>query len=504
MLPPAAAAAPQRLRAVPLRAPEVALWRQLEAAVEAELITRDDLDNVTLSCEGPVLEARDRMQEVERQEKLVAARFSSKETAQRALELDPDVEQPLIKSEQIGNARPPADLNAIAQIQEAFYAGKLPRDAAAANLMILARFTREQAAELLPASDCVKRTDDGQQPGMPGQPGAAQPGAGGPSPGAGPDDATPPAPGGSGEPASPADDLAAQAMQALGVGAGSSGAGAAPTPEQLREVYASTGRGTAGFTGTFRVNFVPHRRRVAALREAGFTGVVTASNGVVYHYVDGKRVKGEEHAQHVAQGGQPSPVIKDPDPKQFAGIIHLIGEHVASGEADWIDANKAIDKVLKKYGGGQEKWQELASLFNFDTGGKKSQSAMLTAIKKDIEENGVMAGLVAAAKGEEKPADETPAADEPPAATPQPPSEQLKPSGLNTANDPDPEPQTDKGKVLTVDGKPLFYGDVLMYKGPNDEIAHPIIAAHEDGLLNGRRRSYRRQFRTSSSDRRRR
>jgi ADP-ribose pyrophosphatase YjhB (NUDIX family) len=418
------------------------VWRQLEAAVEAELITRDDLDNVTLSCEGPVLEARDRMQEVERQEKLVAARFSSKETAQRALELDPDVEQPLIKSEQIGNARPPADLNAIAQIQEAFYAGKLPRDAAAANLMILARFTREQAAELLPASDCVKRTDDGQQPGMPGQPGAAQPGAGGPSPGAGPDDATPPAPGGSGEPASPADDLAAQAMQALGVGAGSSGAGAAPTPEQLREVYASTGRGTAGFTGTFRVNFVPHRRRVAALREAGFTGVVTASNGVVYHYVDGKRVKGEEHAQHVAQGGQPSPVIKDPDPKQFAGIIHLIGEHVASGEADWIDANKAIDKVLKKYGGGQEKWQELASLFNFDTGGKKSQSAMLTAIKKDIEENGVMAGLVAAAKGEEKPA-----ADEKPAAAPQPSPEQ-------------PEPTV-------------------------QDSAKSIISAHEEGLLSG-------------------
>jgi hypothetical protein len=158
------------------------MWRQLHAAVDAGRLVSADIDNVNLTCEGPTLEARDRAGEVSRHEKLVAAGFESKETAQRQLELDPDAERPLIAAEQIGRARPVADSTAVSQIQTAFYAGTLPRDAAAANLMILLGFTREQAEALLPASDCVKRVDDGSrddapaQPGAPAAPAPAQPG----------------------------------------------------------------------------------------------------------------------------------------------------------------------------------------------------------------------------------------------------------------------------------------------------------------------------------------
>lgn len=126
---------------------------------------------------------------------------------------------------------------------------------------------------------------------------------------------------------------------------------------------------------------------VSLLLLEGFTGEVTAKNGVVYHYVDGKRVAAAQHAEHVAAGGKPSPIVSNPDPKEFAGVIHQIASHVGE-DADWKDATKAIDKVLKKFGGGLEAWQQLGKQFGIDPS-KKSQSEMLAAIKAHIEKNGV-------------------------------------------------------------------------------------------------------------------
>ncbi|AMV28803.1 Phage portal protein, lambda family [Gemmata sp. SH-PL17] len=665
------------------------LWRQLRAAVAAGLLCANDLENVVIGCIGPTLEARDPQGEVTRHKEMVEAGFESKETAQRSLELDPEKEAPQIAREMAGRARPTADASAVAQTQEAFYAGKLPRDAAAANLMILLGFTREQAEALLPASDCVKRTDDGPQPGgMPGTPGAPA------IPGDTPPDSGGDVPVGDGSQPAPqapehgADDgvmdaITREAMQALGVdtpepvqeqfreahaegevfqagqrwyvvknghvqpapaptssvgaksGARSTGKPVAPAapqtpptptdakaantvwakvPEAKKNTAAAkiataakaakdkellakaavwadkmaakhadavakklnvsptlaryllanaikslcakavkTGGAatmdldTSGSLGGGKIKlgvkvkpreaFDPNEARDAAgqwtadggtltsdpadyeqtvhiggwggakvrpakrpdgswgwkrqgkgyspteqltaeqkdskgyftedgwfyldrdqtpgarwkagyapklasvhpliraalepdahgidwrptsavpedfyieqtaaapsgalvLREAGFTGVVTATNGVTYHYVDGKRVAAAAHEDHVTKGGQPSPVIKAPDANQFADIIHLVGDHYVKGEADWKAAGKAIDKVLKKYGGGQAEWDKLAAQFGFDTGGKKSVGALLNAIKSHFDAHGVDESKVVAAKGE--------------------------------------------------------------------------------------------------------
>jgi 8-oxo-dGTP pyrophosphatase MutT (NUDIX family) len=369
------------------------LWRQLDRAVEAGLLSPDDLDGVVLACVGPTLEARDRMQEVERHKELVAAGFESKETAQRSLELDPDVETPLIEQETVGKARPVADANAVAQIQGQFYAGQLPRDAAAANLQILLGFTREQADALLPASDCVNRVDNGQDPagadGMGGAPGGGDAGVGAADGGgAAPGDAV----GGGGAPdagiAGQAPDAADQLLQAA---AGQLSEQATPAPVAL------------------------------TLREAGFTGVVTASNGVVYHYADGVRVSAKDHEEHVAKTGKASPVVAKPDPTHFEHLIHLVGEHYAKGEVGWKVAGKAIDKLLKKYGGGLAEWQELAAKFGLSTD-KKSSSELIGAIKQHLETAGADPAKIAAVKGEapaEQPAEEKPEeqpAEEKPAA----------------------------------------------------------------------------------------
>jgi ADP-ribose pyrophosphatase YjhB (NUDIX family) len=415
------------------------LWRQLRRAVDAGILEEGDLDRVTLSCVGPTLETRDKTQEVERHKELVASGFESVETAQRALDLDPDVESPLIERDRVGKARPVADMAAVAQIQSQFYAGTLPRDAAAANLMILMAFTREQAEALLPASDCVNRVDNGQpdpaaggMPGAPGDPAAGQP----------------PAAAQPGEPAAPvAESTEAQADALLTQ---------ALSPQEQRAAPVS----------------LPLDGRLLTLRE-NFTGVVTASNGVQYHYVDGVRVSAADHASHESQHGKASPVVAKPDPAQFEALIHVVGEHYAKGDASWKVAGKAIDKVLKKYGGGLAEWQELAAKFGLQTT-KKSSSELIGAIKQHLETQGVNPQIVAAAKGDPsampKPADEKPA-DEKPA------EEKPQPAGLNADADPDKQPQTSHGKPVLVDGKPVFYGDVLMHKGANDADAKPIVVA---------------------------
>lgn len=259
------------------------IWRQLLDAVTAELITRDDLDNVTLGCEGPTLEARDRMQEVERHEKLVAGGFESKETAQRSLELDPDVEKPLIARDTVGKARPVTDATAVLTIQQAYIAGQLPRPAAAANLQILLGFTRDQAEALLPLDGAKKRTDDGQPPG----------GVGGP--------AGPGAPGG-GADAGPAGGVAPAA------GDGPGGAGAAPGGGQQPPDAGDNPQGdaSAGLVAEAMKSLgVPE-----SLRE-NKSGVFTDKAGHKYRLDNGVRVPlGEGHGPEA--GGKDAPAQGEP------------------------------------------------------------------------------------------------------------------------------------------------------------------------------------------------
>lgn len=408
------------------------LWRQLYAMVDAGMLSRSDLDNVTIGCDGPSLEARDRAGEVERHEKLIAAQLESKETAQRLLELDPECENPKIARDSIGKARPVADMSAVSQVQMNYTAGKLSRAAAGASLMILMGFTKEQAELLLPEDPAVSRTAQPAGGGMggPGDSGGGPPGAG--QPGGG--DAQPTV-----EDANDPDNQAANKLLTDVLG-GAQPAGAKPPA-------AGGGKATA--------QPVSEQQSKPAgglqLREA-FTGTVTASNGVVYHYVEGKRVAGTEHEAHVAAHGAASPTVANPDPEHFEQLTHLIGEHYANGEVSWKVAGKAIDKLLKKYGGGVEQWKALAQKFGLSTD-KKSASELLSAIKDHLDTHGVDAGKVAAAKGEAPP-------EEKPAEAPKSKEEQT----IATLKD-----AAKSGKLNTGGGVPHAFAKQLQELAPTDE-----------------------------------
>lgn len=126
------------------------LWRQLRESVKHGRLTEQDLKNVTVTCRGPSLEARDRMAEVNRHKELVASGFESVESAQRALELDPEVEAPLLAQDASTKPRPVTDLTAISAVQQSYYTGALPREAALASLVVVLGIEQSRAALLLP------------------------------------------------------------------------------------------------------------------------------------------------------------------------------------------------------------------------------------------------------------------------------------------------------------------------------------------------------------------
>lgn len=146
------------------------LWRQLREMVSRGKLTKEDLDNVTVTCRGPSLEARDRMAEVNRHKELVASGFESVESAQRALELDPEVEAPLLAQDASTKPRPVTDLTAISAVQQSYYTGALPREAALASLVVVLGIEPSRAALLLPEKPAPDPQPAPQSPTPPTDP----------------------------------------------------------------------------------------------------------------------------------------------------------------------------------------------------------------------------------------------------------------------------------------------------------------------------------------------
>ncbi len=340
------------------------LWRQLKTMVKRGNLKPDTLTRIKIQCEGPTLEARDRAAEVERHERLILAHLESTETAQKQLELDPAIENPLIAKETKGKLRPVGDLTVIQNLQIAYTAGQISREAAAANLQLVMGFTSEQAAALLPLSLAVARVDSGAGSGdAPGEPGDGSPDGGG--------DGAPP--GGSdagGGAQTPAGDAADALLSKIGKEAGggqdASAAAGGATPIPFAEQTAKHWDAVQNHVSPEVWKLVEH---VWTKPTNGFTGIVTASNGVVYHYVSGVRVQGPQYEKHFKDKKVPSK-IANPDAEQFAHLIHLVSEHYATGGADKIAASQAIEKLLGKYGGGIKEWTALAKHFGFDPKGK--------------------------------------------------------------------------------------------------------------------------------------
>ncbi len=408
------------------------LWRQLKSMVKKGVLKEGTLERLKIQCEGPKLDARDPAGEVERHEKLIAGGLESIETAQKSMELDPTVEKPLIAKEKQGKLRSVGDMTAVQQLQIAYTMGQIGREAAAANLQIVMGFTSQECEALLPLALAVKRTPDvagldGGGDGAPGEGGDNGP----PDAGGGPDAGQ--GNGGGDSAQTPAGDAADALLAKIGKEAGGDAGGATPIPfaEQVVAGMIADVKAKYGEPLPEQWKAVTSELFSVALKEKGlvaghwlechnnnppevwkliehvwtkptngFSGVVTASNGVVYHYVNGVRVASHEFEKHVTTlPGKKAPgIISNPDPEQFAHLLHLVSEHFAKGEASEADAKTATVKLLGKFGGGQKEWDALAAKFGFATGGKKSSAVFGAWLVDHMKNGGFDAKQAAAAK----------------------------------------------------------------------------------------------------------
>lgn len=353
------------------------LWRQLKTMVKKGVLKEDALTRIKIQCEGPNLEARDRLQDTERHEKLVALGWESKQSAQKSQELDPAVENPLIAVDMKGKTRPVADMEAVQGLQVAYTSGQISREAGCANLQLIMGFSPEDAAALLPIALAIKRADGGNDAGGddPSKPGGGGPSGGKPGEAATPQPSSDSGTDGSGSPsgnATPAGDAADALLAKIGA------EGAPTSPAKLNERIRPEGIADDVW------KLIEH---VWAKPTNGFTGEVTASDGVVYHYVNGLRVSGPHFEEH-NKANKASTVIANPDAEQFSHLIHMVGEHYVKGDASRKTASKAIDKLLKKYGGSQDHFDALAKEFGYATGGKKSVGGLLGHVLDSFDAGG--------------------------------------------------------------------------------------------------------------------
>jgi tetratricopeptide (TPR) repeat protein len=237
-------------------------WRAIGHAVECGLLPADVYECVSVKCTGPSLETRDKQSEAVTNERYNAAGVKSVRTIREEIGLDPDAEAAHLAAEESRKrrARLADNPTAILTVQKEYQSGNVSR-AAAGALLALMGFSAEDAERLLPIAGGVDRTAKGLSPPQPaGLPPPPGPGGQADGPDA-PDAPQPP-------PENPLDSLLPPDTATR------------PPADLPREQL-------SGSIYCHRLTEALRRR----LREAGFTGTVTASNGVVYYYQDGRRVK---------------------------------------------------------------------------------------------------------------------------------------------------------------------------------------------------------------------
>jgi hypothetical protein len=151
------------------------MWRAVKLAVEAGLLPREVLTACRIQCEGPTLESRDKSAEAATNKTYSEMGVKSLQTIQTEQGLDPETEAANFAEARDRKLveRMPDLAKLVLQVQEDFYAGKLPRPAAAA-LLVKLEMSRDDAEALLPLAGGVSRV--AQPAPEPGQPGDETPG----------------------------------------------------------------------------------------------------------------------------------------------------------------------------------------------------------------------------------------------------------------------------------------------------------------------------------------
>ena len=236
------------------------IWRMVKHAIEAGLLPYEVLECCRIEAAGPTLKTRNDAEEANTNKTYIEMGVRSKRTVQERIGDDPDTENAylLAEQQQKNRERVAESPQAILQIQTAYTKGEIARPAAVGLAMTVYGFTSEDCDKLFPMEPGKDLTAAGNKPQQPpgGLPGGIP---GGP----------------------PTPDTADQ---------GDSVGNPLDTFSQLTE-------------STIRVGSLSRHTRIL-LREAGFTGTVTAKNGAVFYYEDGKRVanpnkkEGPKKAQH--------------------------------------------------------------------------------------------------------------------------------------------------------------------------------------------------------------
>lgn len=221
------------------------VWRMVKHAIQAGLLPYEVLECCRIEAAGPTLKTRNDAEEANTNKTYIEMGVRSKRTVQERIGDDPDTENAylLAEQQQKNRERVAESPQAILQIQTAYTKGEIARPAAIGLAMTVYGFTSEDCDKLFPEVEAKDYSAAGNKPQQP--PGGI--------PGGPPTD-TPPT--------------------------GQTGAGTIPNPLESFPRLAES---------TIRVGSLSRHTKIL-LREAGFTGTVTAKNGAVFYYEDGRRV----------------------------------------------------------------------------------------------------------------------------------------------------------------------------------------------------------------------
>ena len=236
------------------------VWRMVKHAIEAGLLPYEVLECCRIEAAGPTLKTRNDAEEANTNKTYIEMGVRSKRTVQERIGDDPDTENAYLLAEQRqkNRERVAESPQAILQIQTAYTKGEIARPAAIGLAMTVYGFTSDDCDKLFPTEPGKDLTAAGNKPQQPPGGGPGEPPGGLPTP-----------------------DTADQ---------GDSGGNPLDTFPRFTE-------------STIRVGSLSRHTKIL-LREAGFTGTVTAKNGAVFYYEDGRRVanpnkkEGPKKAQH--------------------------------------------------------------------------------------------------------------------------------------------------------------------------------------------------------------